>query len=203
MRLLVDTDAFCRLAASGLLGAAADLFGASVGECGRLPALPHMLRRGKLREEIGASICDDLVGLANDMKPCGSPGAAWLDRLTGVESIDPGEAILLATAAEAELPVVMNDKRALRALRSVEGFLTPLSGRVVVLEAILIALCRRLGVAEVRHRIQPIAAMDRMVQVCFSPENSDPVAALQSYYEHLSGEVAPLVLWHPASEAAT
>ena len=45
MRLLIDSDAFCKLAASGLLSDAAALFN---GECGRLPALPHMLRRGQL-----------------------------------------------------------------------------------------------------------------------------------------------------------
>jgi hypothetical protein len=119
-----------------------------------------------------------------------------------VESIDPGEALLLATAAEIGVPVLTNDKRALLALRSIEGFAAALSGRIVVLEAILIALCDRLGVEEVRRRIQPMISADQMVHVCFSAENLDPKVALLAYYEHVSAEVVPLVLWHPGAEAA-
>ena len=189
MRLLVDTDAFCRLAASGLLEEAAALFGVRIHECGRLPALPHMLRRGRLREAFGESVCDVLTSIANVMPSCGPPSAYWLDRLAALESVDPGEALLLATAAEAGLPVVINDKRALRALRQADGLPAALSGRVVVLEAILIALCDRFGAAAVRRRLSPVIAADRMVQVCFSPDNTDPEAALLSYYQHLSSEV--------------
>jgi hypothetical protein len=92
------------------------------------------------------------------------------------------------------------DKRALLALRSIEGFPAALSGRIVVLEAILIALCDRLGVEELRRRLQPMMSADQMVQVCFSAENPDPKVALLSYYEHVSADVVPLVLWHPGAE---
>jgi len=55
MRLLVDSDAFCKLAASDLLSDAAMLFDAELPDCGRLPALPYMLRRGGLpRDEFEA-----------------------------------------------------------------------------------------------------------------------------------------------------
>lgn len=161
-----------------------------------------MLRRGRLREALGAPIADFLAPLANRMPSCRSPSAAWLDRLARVESIDPGEALLLATAAEIGVPVITNDKRALLAVRSIEGFPSALSGQIVVLEAILIALCDRLGVEELRRRIQPTMPADKMVQVCFSAENPDPRAALLSYYERLSADVVPIVLWHPGAETA-
>ena len=53
MRLLLDTDAFCILAASGLLHDAVDLLGMDLAVCGRLPALPHMLRKGGRRGRCG------------------------------------------------------------------------------------------------------------------------------------------------------
>lgn len=46
MNLLVDTDAFCKLGAAGLIEGATGVFGARLPDCGRPPALPHMLRRG-------------------------------------------------------------------------------------------------------------------------------------------------------------
>lgn len=52
MRLLLDTDAFCKLGAAGVFDDALSLLGLSVSDCGRLPALPYMLRKGSLRKEV-------------------------------------------------------------------------------------------------------------------------------------------------------
>ncbi len=67
MRLLVDTDAFCKLAVGGVLHDAIALLGADLSECGRLPALPHMLRRGGLRKKFGPKACDALLPVANEV----------------------------------------------------------------------------------------------------------------------------------------
>ena len=48
-RLLVDTDAYCKLGVAELLVDAVAVLGVAVDECGRLAALPFMLRRGRLR----------------------------------------------------------------------------------------------------------------------------------------------------------
>lgn len=200
LRLLVDTDAFCKLAVGGVLNDALGLLGADLSECGRLPALPHMLRRGRLRRVFGTEACDALIPVAEALPVAVQPSDAWLDRLTPFETIDPGEAQILASAAESGLVIVSGDKRALRALKDAAGFADALAGRIVVLEAILIALCDRIGPDEVRQRIQVLAASDRVVQVCFSTENpDDPRDALLSYYRSLAGELAPLVLWNPRS----
>lgn len=195
MKLLVDTDAFCKLQMAGLLSDAAGLVAARIDDCGRLPALPHMLRRGRLRKLFGSEVCDALIPVAEAVPVMHQPSDAWLDKLTPVEGIDVGEAQLFAAAAEAGLLVVSGDKRALRALKDVDGFAAALAGRIVVLEAALLGLCDHLGADEVRKRIGPFVAMDRMVQVCFSSGNSKPREALLSYYQSLAAELDPLVLW--------
>jgi hypothetical protein len=200
MRLLVDTDAFCKLAIGGVLDDAIEQLGVEPGECGRLPALPYMLQRGRLRKRLGDDTSDALIPVAENMPKAGEAGEAWLDRVAHVATIDPGEAQLFAAAAEAELIVVSGDKRALRALKDVEGFPEALSGRIVVLEAILLALCDRLGVEGVRERVQPLAAFDKTVKICFSAGNRDPTAGLLSYYENLANELSPLVLWDPRGD---
>lgn len=197
MSLLIDTDAFCILAAGQLLDDAVGLLGADLSGCARLPALPHMLRKGRLRKKYGNQISDHLIPIADSIPVIDQPEAQWLDKLTPVQNIDPGEAQLFALAAEKRLAVITGDKRALRALRDVPGFADALAGQVMVLEAILIALCARLGPTVVSARVQPLIAHDSMIRVCFSPSNSDPKVALLSYYKNLEVELDPLVLWHP------
>jgi hypothetical protein len=203
MKLLVDSDAFCKLGAAGFLQEAARIFEADLRECGRLVALPHMLRKGRLRKLFGAEACDALICLAHAMPVLHQPSLTWLDKLTRIEAIDPGEAQIFAAAAECGITVISGDKRALRALKAVEAFAEALAGRIVVLEAALLALCEQLGPEEVRRRIAPVAASDKMVAVCFSPGERDPRGALLSYYKSFASDVEPLVLWDPKIGGAT
>jgi hypothetical protein len=197
MKLLVDTDAFCKLGVAGVLQDAANIFRAGLQECGRLPALPYMLRKGRLRKLYGGEACDALVSVADAMPVVPQPSITWLDKLTLIDDIDPGEAQIFAAAAESGLIVVSGDKRALQALKDVEGFADALAGRIVVLEAVLLALCDQFEHKEIRRRIAPLAASDQIVKVCFSRENQDPREALLSYYRALVADVGPLVLWDP------
>lgn len=113
--------------------------------------------------------------------------------------IDPGEAQLFASAAEHGLVVVTGDKRSVIAAAKVDGMSDALGGRVASMDAVLLALCRQLGRDHVRHALKPLVAvehgMDKMVRVCFSDGNPDPESALQSYFDDLKRNVAPLVLW--------
>jgi hypothetical protein len=203
MKLLVDTDAFCKLGVATLLEETARIFRAGLQECGRLPALLFMLAKGRLRKLYGAQACDSLIPVAGAMAVIPQVSSIWLDKLTGLDAIDPGEAQIFAAAAESRLIVVSNDKRALRALKDVEGFPGALTGRIVVLEAVLVALCRQLGDNEVRRRIAPLVEVDTVVKICFSHDNPHPREALLSYYKTLATEVGPLVLWDPQVEGQT
>jgi hypothetical protein len=128
------------------------------------------------------------------------PGVIWLEKLTAIEAIDPGEVLIFARAGESGLLLWTGDKRALRALKAIEDFTPALAGHVVVLEAIMLALCDRFGHEEMRQRVAPLAAVDRMVEVCFSTGNLDPSTALMSYYRALEIELAPLKLWNPRGQ---
>ena len=197
MKLLFDTDAFCKFGIASLLEAVAHIFGAKLQECGRLPALPFMLRRGRLRKLYGGFACDALIPVANAIPLVPQPSVTWLEKLTAVEAIDPGEAQIFAVAAEHGQPFLSGDKRALNALKGVDDFILALNGRVVVMEAVLLALCDRIGLEEIRQRVAPLIAVDRTVAVCFSGENPNPLEALVSYFEDIATKLAPLQLWNP------
>ena len=197
MKLLVDTDIFCKLGISELLPRAIELLGADITECGRLAALPHMLKRGNLTTTYGSQKCEDLLPVAQSMSVVDQFDDDWLDKLAQVQSIDIGEAQLFAAAAESGVIVITGDKRALRALKDIPDFPDALAGRIVVMEAILIALCDKFGSDEVRHCVQELTASDKMVQICFSSGVSDPLEGLMSYYADLKVELDPLALWNP------
>ena len=198
-RLLVDTDVFAKLGIAGLLDQLHELFDVRIDACGRLPALPYMLRRGALPTLYGKEACERLVPIAESMGVAPVASTAWLARLANVPQIDPGEAQLFASAAEHELILVTGDKRSVLAASKVDGMADALNGRVASMEAVLLGLCRRLGREHVRNAVKPLIAVedrkDKLVRVCFSEGNPDPEGALQSYLGDLKRNVAPLVLW--------
>ena len=208
-RLLVDTDAFVKLGLAGLLEQVLAELEVDNSECGRLAALPYMLKRGALVELYGAAPCAALVPRAEGMPLAPMvEKSSLLDGLAAVPQIDTGEAQLFAAAAEQKLLVLTGDKRSLIAVASVEGMASALSGRIVTIEAVLVRLCDRHGAATIRAAVQPLTSSaaankkDKMLQSCFSSGNSDPQAALLSYFGDLARKVAPMTLWPPRSEPA-
>lgn len=197
MQLLIDTDAFYKLAVGNILDNAIDLFGTDLARCARLPALPYMLRKGRLRNSLGEQLSDQLIPTAESIPALPQPDAIWLNKLTMIQAIDPGEAHIYALAAANAAMVLSGDKRALRALMAIPEYVEALNGRIVVLEAVLVALCDRIGVSEVQRRIQPLLVHDKIAQICFSPSNQNPQEALGSYYHSLAAELDPLALWNP------
>ena len=197
MQLLIDTDAFCKLAIGGVLNDAVRLLGADLGTCGRLPALPYMLRRGGLRARYGPQACDALMPIVDTMPIVELSSSLYLDQLAAIPEIDPGEAQLFAKMEAADFHLITGDKRALRALKNVAGLTDVLAGRIVVLESMLQALCADLGLEEVRQRTHVLRGLDSITQICFSECNDDPMDCLTSYFCRFAEEVRPLTLWHP------
>ena len=197
MRVLVDSDVFCKLGIGNLLADMLSALDADFQNCGRLPALPYMLRRGKLLKLYGTKACADLIPLAESITPIRAPDEQWLERLAPVKDIDPGEAQLFAVSASDSLIIITGDKRALIALKDVEGYAEALAGRIIVLEAVILVLGNRLGYNEVKRRLGSLITSHLTLKICFSNDNPDPRGALESYYRDLVAEVHPLLLWDP------
>ena len=197
MKLLFDTDAFCKLGIASLLQDVAQIFGAQLQECGRLYALPFMLRKGRLRSLFEGPACDALIPVVDVIPVMPDPSVAWLEKLTGIETIDPGEAQIFAVAAEHARPFLSGDKRALNALKSIDEFIPAIEARVVTMEAVLLALCDIIGQEQMRQRVAPLIAVDQMVAVCFSQSNPSPSDAIASYFRDVQAKLAPLHLWNP------
>ena len=197
LRLLIDTDAYCKLGVSSLLSDAVDIFGASIGECGRLPALPYTLRKGGLRKTLGEGPSDRLADLASTMPIALHSSNRWLETLTGVLAVDPGEALLMAASAEYGILAITGDKRAICAIKGIPVHSGVLNGRLVALEAILIELYNQLGEDAIRARIGPLMQIDTAVRNCFL--SSSPLTGLVSYFTELINQAYPLRIWRPPS----
>ena len=200
-QLLIDTDVFCKLTVCGMLPDAIGLLNVDISDCARLAPLPYMLQRGRLRKLYGDQASDAMIPIAEQITIVTQPSVAWLDKLALNQAIDVGEAQLFATAAESGIMVITGDKRALRALKSISDFPAALKGRIIVFEALLIALCDKYGPDIIRTKLQPLIPSENMVKSCFSLGNNDPQNCLLSYYSNLVAELDPLVLWNPRSGA--
>jgi hypothetical protein len=197
MRLLLDTDAFCKLGAGGLLQSAAAILGVAWPECLRLPALPQMLRRGRLWRSLGDALCADLLPLAEGLSAVSAAPSDYLDQLSNLTAVDPGEAQLLAHVAASGDLLLTGDKRALRVVKDLPGLTAALAGKIVLPEAILLALCIQSGDDQIRTAMAPALVLDTMLRTCFSAGNPAPRAGLASYWGCSVRELAPLVLWSP------
>jgi hypothetical protein len=197
MRLLIDTDAFCKLAPGGLLSAAPDLFGVVLADCARLPALPQMLRRGTLRRRLGEPLCERLIPQGERLDRAPDPPAYWLDLLRKSPGIDPGEAHLLGLVAEHGDVLITGDKRALRAASAIPELVARVARKIAVLEAVVIALCHRLGDEAVRAAVAEVVPHDAMLAVCFSPGEREPREAVRAYLCETRAALSPLELWEP------
>jgi hypothetical protein len=197
MKVLIDSDAFCKLACCGLLERAIRVLGAEPSDARRLPALQHMLQRGKLAWSLGHERAEVALAAALTIDVVPEAEASRLQQIldAGAE-IDSGEAQLLAiAAANTETLLVTGDKRALRELSRIPLLAAALTGRIVTLEAVLIALCDSEGEASVRGSVASIHDLDGTIKACFS--SSDSGAGLQNYQSHFVHEVPAGLLWSP------
>ena len=171
------------------------LIGVNRAQCAVLPALPHMLARGRLRKRYGDLESDRLRMLADEFPVAPDSPSKWLDALTAESSIDPGEAQLFALAAEYGIRILTGDKRALEALAKVNGIHPHLSGNVVTIEAALTGLAEQMPGAQLRRKGSVLGQHDQMAKAVFASTGSDLGEALHSYIRDVESRAKPLRLW--------
>jgi hypothetical protein len=194
-QLLIDTDAFCKLAAADLLDEALALLGVNRTQCAVLPALPYMLERGRLRKKYGDVESGRLRKLADEFPVAPNSSSKWLDVLSAESSIDPGEAQLFALAAEHDIRILTGDKRALEALAKVSDIHSHLSGSVVTLESVLTGLNEQLPETLLRQKGKVLGEHDQMAKAVFGSTASNLGEALDSYLRDVESRTQPLRLW--------
>lgn len=202
--LLVDSDAFIILGATGLLKEAGRTLGVQLEDIRRLDALPFMLDRGRLAKRYPQAMREQVRSWCAMVSPIVEfPREITRQRLVGIEDIDFGEARLVGLLFDNPKSLLLsNDKRALCALRAaadLEDIYERLCGRVVCVETVLLELLRTLGIKVVAEAVSPLRPYNRMLNAVFSMGAETPLdqclAGLSSYIEYLRVEVGDRLLF--------
>ncbi len=138
----LDSDIFVILAGVNLLRGVVSAAGFDLASTRRLQPLPHMLKRGRLSKKYPSGIRERAGAWCSQVQPMASrPSGPEFARLITIRGIDPGEAELLAAAAQSPGSLLATgDRRACRALVTAEGVdevKALLKGKIICLETAL------------------------------------------------------------------
>ena len=204
--LLVDSDAFVLLSASGLLPELAVALGLDPDDVRCLPALRHQLRAGRsIARRLPPAAVEQARLAAEVASPWTTPppDANLLQRLQFVPQIDDGEALLLATLVEQPaFLLTTGDKRSLIALgqsAALPDVRDQVRGRIVAVETALVLLVKRLGATEVGQRLQPFASVHRTVDILFGTktdfDETETLRQITSYLADLTRQIGDDLLF--------
>ncbi len=204
MKLLVDVDAVAKLAHWNLLDALPLLTKVPFAQCATLSSAKYRAQRaienpdGKLFHSKDAAIA--AIAAIRGMTASIESIETLLPVLQDLPGIDAGEAVLLSATANSEsIRLLTGDKRALRALSQLPlesrvGF----SGKIIVIEQVLLAALSQFGIDELRKRVCPHKDLDKAVGIamgskCDAPESSVR-DGLNSYVNEIAQACAPSLL---------
>lgn len=193
---LLDADALSKLAHWDLLDELALLTGVPNSHTATLSSLVH--RASKCRERPDGKLFLDTTVAARaheylkQLAPLPAPDEKFIALVQHVPAIDPGEALLFAALFANENSILITgDKRAVTALaRAIcTPALTRLSGRIVVIEQIILACLKNRGIDWLRKHICPYRTTDKAIGIamgsdCMAPAESVD-AGLHSYIAEL------------------
>ncbi|NQT20744.1 MAG: hypothetical protein HQ592_13635 [Planctomycetes bacterium] len=174
--LLIDSDIFILLAASGVLERVASLLGFELKNVRRLHPLKRQLTRGgrflkRYSQEIREAVldyCDKITPLTD--RP---DDPEVVPKLVSVDDIDYGEALLYGLVAEQpSFLLASGDKRAMIALAKAPELCDvskAVSGRIICFETVLQMLIEKDGVGNTAKAFGPLRACNKTLQVIFSP----------------------------------
>lgn len=175
MKLVVDNDFFCKTEVIGIAELIRAIVGSSVSESFVLPTLAGQLSSPKSKLYKAYAADAESLRAKAKLHPHLPEGMSdWTDKLIGVNDIDPGEVRLIAFTASSPDAVLLatHDKRCLAQIPAVNGLVGALSGKVLMLEEALQALCKKHGYEEMRKRIAPHLNRcgDSSIKACFGSD---------------------------------
>ncbi len=169
MKLLMDVDALAKFSNWNLVAHVPGALGFDTSQCATVSSLRYRAQPSvhKPDQQLfhtpdAASQALEIIG---QMCPLASLDPMQLTPFENIVGIDPGEAILFAEVlANPETFVLTGDKRALRALSGLEaGLRAGLSGRVVLIEQVLLRLLDQNDLEWVRRHVFPAKTQDKAV----------------------------------------
>jgi hypothetical protein len=204
MGLVVDVDAIAKLAHWRLLPELPALIGIPWNETSTVPSLRYRAQRalatpdGKLFRHTAAA--QAAVAAIAGMRNLPEPDATILPAFQDVPDIDVGEAVLFAVLAKHSDEILFTgDKRALRALSRLPASIwSPLCGRIIALEEVVLKALETYGIDWLRERICPERELDKAIAIvlgnlCDAP--ADGVCeGLRSYIGELHALCTPSLL---------
>jgi hypothetical protein len=194
---LFDSDALSLLAAAGLLPHTLAVLGASETQVYRLESLSHMLRRGRIGKTWTPDTRTEALREVQRIQVWRhQPDAELLNRIIAADGVDDGEALLYASLVEhPTYLLVSGDKRSMRALceaPDLRDIRAAISGRVICLETLLLALIDGHGPVAIGRSFEPVLTHVTL-RVVFTATNMVKEGACQSavisYFRELKGHV--------------
>lgn len=178
----------------------------------RLEPLLYMLKEsGRLSKDYPQAIRERAAAWCSQIDPILSrPSHPDFAQLLMVRDIDPGEALLLAAAAERPGSLVATgDRRACRALKAAEGLealRAGLQGKLVCLETALWLLLEHKGFPDLVRVLTQVRKYNRTLSVLLSQGELTPEEnfreGLASYWRELQAELGDLLFRPSAAEAS-
>jgi hypothetical protein len=205
---LLDADALSKLAHWDMLGELPSLTGFANAQTATLSSLVHRAAKG--REKPDGKLFRDTVSAARaheflkQVAPLPMPDEQFIDVIQQIPAIDPGEALLFATLrAHQKTLLITGDKRAVTAIKGVgdSDVTASFSGRVVIVEQILLALLKAKGIDWLRNHVCPYRTLDKAIGIvmgsnCTAPEESVEMG-LRSYITDIGSSTGELLCSTP------
>lgn len=204
-RALLDNDILLKLSHYNLLNESLVVLGVNVQSirvlnAARYVLLPTKGRLGKCKDEATAHRLETFLNCAVTIS-AEELDVDALDQLTGFQSIDPGEAVLIAAAIyDRNIQLVTGDKNAIAALSGYEDLAqlaSRLEGRIYSLESVIALLVRK-NFGETQRLVRQQPHVDKAIANIFGVSTAASVESveegLRSYIRHMRKNTGNLLV---------
>ena len=198
--LLADNDVLIKAAHWKLLDYLPECTGIGWDETSVLESLRHRARNKDAKLFRDPMVAKVLSGYLDRTAPLPLPAPSVVARLEGIEGIEAGESILIASAcAHGKATLVTGDKRALRTLAQplLAEIHIQLQGRVVCLEHLLWCALDHVGADQLAEAVASFPGLDTVAECVIPPPGRAKEAeirfGLKSYLQALECETRGLI----------